>query len=190
MNHIGGLRADLSENEDRLGIRAGIMRFISSNGSNNSNTSISVRNINHSLLQDNQDEESKSDTTSHNSNLPIQNQRRLSMGLDFRSESDMPHMPLRDNIEERMRLLRRNFENYDSSMSESSDPSIEPLSTCSKINEEKIKYNKIPIEDVKSILECTICFGQMTEKNHSMCASCSKTWCKRCITRSLKNDKR
>lgn len=85
-------------------------------------------------------------------------------------------VPPRDNIEERMRLLRQQFYNYEnyntpssdtsssSSDSRFSDDNEEQKSTQSEVQQEApINYNSINTEDVKKILTCYICYGLMSK---------------------------
>lgn len=58
------------------------------------------------------------------------------------------------------------------------------------IQDQKISYKGISGDEIKRILECQLCCGQMSESNHLMCSHCSKTWCAKCFRESLRHDKR
>ena len=106
-----------------------------------------------------QHEESKTDSSALSHGLNLNPDVFNDLHLNFRSDGNDLQVQNRDTIEERMRILRNNFEhnNYDSS-SNSSDSSIQPLSTCSKIAEDdpKTDFNMIGAEEVKNLLQCTI----------------------------------
>lgn len=54
----------------------------------------------------------------------------------------------------------------------------------------RMNYSSINKDDVKNLLQCQMCWGQMSESNHLMCNQCSKTWWARCFKEALKHDKR
>lgn len=100
-------------------------------------------------------EESISDTSDGTENNAINNDSFMDFELNFRNR-EMP-IPLsqQDNIEERMRLLRQNFNNYNDSDTYSSDSSIQELLVIPRgeREERKIEYNQISIEEVKNLLQ-------------------------------------
>jgi hypothetical protein len=167
MERIGG-GFDISIDNPRLNIDT----LNHSNISDSSKTEEhkSLYNINNRSLLQEPIEESKSDTSLDTQSV-LNNDMFTGLALDFRSNDSMLPIPNRDNIEERMRVLRRNFESYNNdSSSDSSESSIQPLSTCSKLDQEDVNtdYNLIDPEEVRTLLQCTICYHQMSEMNHLM----------------------
>ena len=53
-----------------------------------------------------------------------------------------------------------------------------------------IEYKPISGSTLKRILECQICWGQMSESNNLMWYHCSKTWCSKWFKLAIKRDKR
>lgn len=88
-----------------------------------------------------------------------------------------------------MRRFQRNLGIHGSSCS-SDNSSEQPLQNVDVLNTSKVNYHPIPGQSLKKILECHICYGQMSEKNNLMCYHCSKTWCSRCFRLAIRQDKR